>query len=777
MSPRFAFGLAAIAAANLAPAQSRVKTYDLENVQWSVRLDPDSAGLTGEVVNTISPLSRIKEAVFDCGADLVIDKVEINGAATAFQRAKDKLTVAIPKTAAKGSLLKVRIVYHGQPQAGLYFVPDKRAYPAHTPVAYTQGEMEDNRDWLPTYDFPDNKATSEGTIEVPKDWVAISNGKLLNVEDKGATKVFHWQMDKPQSTYLISFTAGPYVEQFDPGDGVPVSYWVPPGLEEMGKATFGGTKDIVNFYSKLTGFPYPYAKFTQDVVPDYMFGGMENTTAVTQSITALHTASSEPVEDSTDLVAHELAHQWFGDTVTCKDWSHTWLNEGFATFLPAFWDREKNGPEAFDLDRYDDFVQGLGAHIGSDRPVVWTGYKDPIDMFNNFAYPGGASRMFMLMDKLGEDKFWSAITDYLNTYKYKPVSTEDFFGSMSKSSGQDLKQFMRQWFYTPAAPNLKVEEKEGKLVVTQPEPYFDLDLPVWFLKQDAWVKKSVHLTGDQVTLDLGDDAGEPVLIDPECRMMLNINSAVRLTPAQKMLEYIDAPNSAEKVRLMDNDLSDLTVDQRLTLAKQETGWRLRVRWIEHLGGGATAQFLTDAAQDPDARVRNAAAQDFSNLSSTPDLLVLLDKLAKDDPNDTVRENAFRSHLDLSGDESEAEKAFTMDENDDRYRRIAMEWWMAHKPDIAREKALEVLQNPPTEPLRVDCVGDLGRLKDKPGERTVYEALLKVAQEHSFNARVAAIEALGNYGDKGALTVIRPLTTHPLVFIRNAAQSAVDKLSN
>jgi aminopeptidase N len=764
-----------LAGAAFASGQSRPHAYDLKDVTWSVSLDPDHEALSGDVTNTLSPVASLSEIVLDCGPKLEIDSLTVNGEKRLYRREGDKLKIALGSQAKKGDVLKVRIVYHGVPEAGAYYVPATRSYPAHTPIFYTQGEMEDNRQWLPTYDYPDNKATSEGTIEVPNGWVAISNGKLLETTDKAnGRKAFHWKMDKPHSTYLISFTAGPYVEGKEAWGDLPVSYWVPPGLEDQGKAAFAGTNKIVEFYSKLTGYRYPYVKFTQDVVPDYMFGGMENITAVTQSILTLHPASTEPIEHSAGLVAHELAHQWFGDTTTCHDWSHIWLNEGWASFLPSFWDREAEGQDAYDLDRYNTFSGGLSAHNGSNRPVVWTGYKEPIDMFDNFAYPGGASRMFMLMDKLGEERFWKAISEYLKARQFTNVTTEDFFADVSKSTGEDLDAFRKQWFYTPAAPHLKVSVKDSQLVVSQTQPYFDLQLPVWVLDFGEWVKKSVHLTGESVSLELGSMAGEPTLVDPECKSMLNIESGVKLTSQQKMAVYKAAPNAGEKARIMDTMLSGLDSSDTASLCRSETSLPLKVRWISRLGGGQT-EFLLELLKDENAKIRNEAAAALGSQEKSDPALQALTTVSELDPNDVVRQTASSTKLRLTNDLAYADKLFQMDGYKDRYRQIALEWYQLRKPDLARTHAMELLANPTSEPLRVVAIRMLGQLKDKTGERDVYRALLKVVSEHSFNARVAAIGALADYGDKSALPAIQPLTTHPLVFVRNAAKGAVSRL--
>jgi aminopeptidase N len=772
---RLSVALAVLSSATFASAQSRPHVYDLQDVNWSVSLDPDQESLTGDVTNTLSPLVTLSDIVLDAGAKLVIDSLTVNGVTAPFKRVGDKLHIALASPALKGTVLHVRILYHGVPEAGAYFVPAKRSYPAHTPIVYTQGEMEDTRQWLPTYDYPDNKSTSEGRIEVPADWIAISNGTLLDVADKGARKIFHWKMDKPHSTYLNSFTAGPFVEGKETWDGIPVTYWVPPGLEEEGKTSFGGTNKIVEFYSKLTHYRYPYSKFTQDVVPDYMFGGMENITAVTQSITTLHPQDTEPIEHSSSLVAHELAHQWFGDTVTCSDWSHTWLNEGWATFLPSFWLRETDGQDAYDLDRYNTFTGGLSAHAGAKRPVVWANYKDPLDMFNNFAYPGGASRMFMLMNMIGEDKFWNAVSSYLQNRQFQNVTTQQFFGDMSKATGKDLKPFMNQWFFTPAAPKLQLSVSGETLTVTQPEPYFNLDTEVWILDFGNWEKKQIHISGPTTTLDLGTMALEPLLIDPECKLMVEIQGKLKLDSRQRIALYKAAPNAGEKARILDTMLDDLDSFQIEKMAKEENFIGLKTRWISRLGNGSS-EYLLELLKDPDSRIRNTAAQVIGRQPKSEDFIGAMSSIANVDPNEVVRETALQSELQLTQDSKLAEKAFATDGFKDRYRQYALDWWTTNKPDIARQKCLEFLGSPTSEPLRVNVIRKLGHLKDKPGEREVYQALLKIVSEHSFGARVAAIGALGDYGDRRAIPVLQPLTTHALVFIRQAATGAVSRLA-
>ena len=524
--------------------------YDLISVKWNVAFQFDKGSLAGDVVDSVIPDRDGAQIVFDCGK-LQVSRVQVNGREARFDSDDRVLQVTPAEAVRRGARLDVHIFYSGLPEAGMYFVPASRSFPAKTDIVYTQGEMEDNHFWLPTYDYPDDKATFEGTIHVPKGWKALSNGKLLEIRHEGDQDVWHWKLDEPNSTYLISFVAGPYDAITDGQKPVPVSYWVPTGLDDWGKAAFGGTDKVVQFYSRLTGYPYPWPKYSQSAVADFMFGGMENVSCTTQTINALFPPSTAPNNDATGLVAHELAHQWFGDLVTTRDWSHIWLNEGWASFLPPFWDRGKIGRESFDLDRYGIFEGGLAAHhFQPGRPVVWTGYHVPIEMFNNFAYPGGASRMFMLMHQFGEKRFWSAITDYLRENRFKNVTTEIFFDSLSKSLGANLEEFRKQWFYTSAAPRLTLRRDGDRTYIEQGKTAFHLPLEIWLISEDGKIEKRSLDLPAQPTFDLPNAKGKLVLLDPEVWLMSDIAYRPGYNQAEWRRLYELAPNAAEKSRIL-----------------------------------------------------------------------------------------------------------------------------------------------------------------------------------------------------------------------------------
>lgn len=786
--PRFiairalAFALAGLVGSSIALAGPgrAPKTYDLKNVEWHVTVHPESATLDGEVINSIHLLKKEASVDFDAG-QLTIASVKVNGAAATNSLKGETLTVQLPDGGAKGDY-KVDIVYNCKPTGGAYFVPGTACYPGHTPVVFTQGECEDNRYWLPTYDYPDNKASSEGFITVPKGWKVLSNGKLVADYVKGDQETWHWKMDQPHSTYLISFVAGPYDIGHEMWGKMPVEYWVPEGLLDWGKAAFGGTGDIIEVYSKLTGFKYPYAKFAQSAVPDFMFGGMENITCVTQTISALFPPSESGTRNSTGLVAHELAHQWFGDTVTCEDWSHAWLNEGFATFMPPFFTRATKGEEAFQNERAGIF-QGA-VPFGEALPIVWTGYKNPFDnFFVNLIYPGGATRMYMLMDQLGEKVFWKGIHDYLEANKYKPVTTERFFAAMSKSSGKDLTPFMKQWFYTAGIPQISAKVDGNSLVFSQKKPYFVIDPEVWFWDANAqgWVKKKLHFDADgsDFRLDVGADLAKAYYrVDPEGHYLIHVNSSAPEAPADQRLAIFKQLPAFSRGRFA-NALRGIGQDNLVRLIA-DPQYDLYAPTFVRLLDASSKDVLVRLAKSGKDRIRLAAVAALDGLyreNLPDDVKTLFQSLADGEPNDSIKSVAFTAILHLTKDSALVEKAWSRNSVGDSFREEALQWWMEHDKVAARKHALEAIDKQMSEPVVLSAIRILGELKELPGETVVYDHMLKVLSGTAWSQRMSAMQALVSLGNKDALPIIDAMRHETLWMTKQAAEGAYQQLKS
>ncbi len=268
-----------------------------------------------------------------------------------------KLDVTFDPPIAPGESATFAVTYRVErPRYGLFFVRPSASHPEKVAHAWTQSQDEFARYWFPCLDYPHEKQRSSTTITVPKGTFALSNGALVERAERDGKTVFRYRQDVPHSTYLMTMVAGPFVEVAQGNAGrnsVPVFYYVLPGRENDGERAFGKTPQMIACFEERTGMPYPYARYSQIAVSDFIFGGMENTSATTQTDRTLHDETAQLDFSSDPLVAHELAHQWFGDLLTCRDWSHAWLNEGFATFMEAVWREADLGYDEYLYDLFE----------------------------------------------------------------------------------------------------------------------------------------------------------------------------------------------------------------------------------------------------------------------------------------------------------------------------------------------------------------------------------------------------------------------------------------
>jgi aminopeptidase N len=365
------------------------------------------------------------------------------------------LSVAVPAGARE---FVVEVHYRATPRRGLYFLePDEHVRDRPRQV-WTQCQDEDARHWVPCVDRPNVKQTSELRARVPEGWSALSNGRLLAHEREGAAEVFHWQTSRPHASYLLTLVAGEFaVLEAGEVDRVPVSYWVPKGRERDARLSLGETPAMMRHFAALVGTPFPWEKYAQAVVSDFVFGGMENTSATTLHEHALLDDRARIDNTAEDLVAHELAHQWFGDYVTCRDWGHGWLNEGFATLFEHV-DRERRlGPDEYDYGLKGDQENYLAEARGRyRRPVVCRDYDAPVELFDRHLYEKGGLVLHLLRRELGDEPFWRGVGEYLRRHAFGLVETRDLARALEDASGKSLERFFEQWVYRAGHPELAV---------------------------------------------------------------------------------------------------------------------------------------------------------------------------------------------------------------------------------------------------------------------------------------------------------------------------------
>ncbi|MEK9984364.1 MAG: M1 family metallopeptidase, partial [Opitutae bacterium] len=344
---------------------------------------------------------------------------------------------------------KISIVYEAEPIKGLYFRTPELGYQKSDMHIWTQGETIEARHWFPCFDAPNEFLTSSITCRVPRDMTVLSNGRRIaeSYDPKTGLKAVTWAQEKPHVNYLISLVAGYFKSITQKHGDISMSFWTPPS--EFGEAanSFRETKQCMEFMEKEIGVPYPWAKYDQVCVQDFNWGGMENTSLSTLNASTLFSLETENLRSSQGLVAHELAHQWFGDLVTCKDWSHIWLNEGFATYYTHLFAGHKDGRDQMLYGLYRD-LKRITSRSNETVPMVNRKYERPSDMFSKYGYMSytkGSWVLHMIRSKVGPEVFRNAVKAYLQKHRHGNVVTENLVSALETASEINFDRFFDQY--------------------------------------------------------------------------------------------------------------------------------------------------------------------------------------------------------------------------------------------------------------------------------------------------------------------------------------------
>jgi aminopeptidase N len=434
------------------------RVVDIQHIALVLDVDPAKRVVAGNATlrsMVIAPNTKVVELD---AVELSIEKVTIGGKQATFRYDGKRLRVELPSALATGAELTLSIDYKGAPRRGLYFVGPDDGYP-HKPLqVWTQGQDEDSRYWFPCFDAPSEKATSEVKVSVPASMFALSNGTLVSDKTSGGKRTLHWRLDVPHSCYLITLAVGDFGTIETKWRDVPVVYYVERGREEAAERTLARTPQMLELFSQKFGVPYPYPRYAQVFVADFIFGGMENTSATTLTDTVLIDERAAIDYDIDALVAHELAHQWFGDLVTCRDWGEGWLNEGFATYSEYIWREHHEGRDAADLELEEWADSYFGEDSGRYRRTIATKlYDEPIDIFDHHLYEKGGRVLHMLRDVLGDELFYKTLAHYLGKHRHGLVESRDLARSVEDATGKVLDWFFSQWVIDGAGhPELSV---------------------------------------------------------------------------------------------------------------------------------------------------------------------------------------------------------------------------------------------------------------------------------------------------------------------------------
>lgn len=496
-------------------APARVRTFDAQHYVIRSSFDRTRKVYFGDTTLSVKPLKDGFSTLTLDSIGMKFDSITLEPEGTKLQFAQvgSTLSVTLGKTFNASDLISVRFKYSSQPKKGIYFVdaqPATEANPGYSSQVWTQGEAEEARYWFPSYDFPDDKATTEQFITVPADEVAISNGELLEtIENTDRTRTFHYKMPVPHSIYLTSFIVGKYVKVEGKYKDIPLGYYVYPGRENIAEGAYGKTPDMMRVFEMVTGVDFPYNKYDQTTVARFNFGGMENITATTMADTEINLANSEfGREIVIDLVSHELAHSWFGNLVTTKDWSNLWLNEGFATFMEAVYREHLNGRKDYLRKVTDDAYSAMGDDVfnSSRHPLFRLNPPTDDSLFDTTTYQKGGAVIHMLREEIGDEAFWKAINTYLNRHKFGNVETPDLKKAMEESSGKDLTWFFDQWVYKAGFPKLSVRQsyrptrKQLVLTVSQIQKVDSITPSAFVLPMEVEIKTANGVKSEKIEI-------------------------------------------------------------------------------------------------------------------------------------------------------------------------------------------------------------------------------------------------------------------------------------
>lgn len=809
------------------PKYERSRDYDMQNISLHIKLNWEKKTFSGTVLHTLAPLrDGLKELVFDAGSDLTVSACSIDGAKATFSQANEKLMVKAPASGlTRNKTINVQIVYASKPpdqgkrslngSYGFHWIQTDKFQPERRPAFYTQGETEGNHEWVPIYDYPNDKTTTETYTEVPAAWYVIGNGKLMDItENKAAkTRTFHWKMTQPHAPYLLSLIGGEMDVARDTWRGVDLFYAVPKGEGKYIPASFGDTKDMLSFFSDKLGVKYPWPKYAQTAIFDFG-GGMENVSATTLGEGSLVEARSG-VWPMASLNSHELAHQWFGDLITTKDWGNIWLNEGFATFFETAYMEHARGKDTYDREREGNLNAYLGESRRYKRPIVTKNYPNPDSMFDSHTYPKGGLVLHMLRRALGDADFYRGLGYYLRKHGYHSVDTNDLSRAIAEATGRNMEPFFDQWVYKPGHPVIEWSwtydeaAKQVKIEVAQTQdtkegtPIYNLEMPIALFGSSSGstpgvTLETVTINAEKQTITLPASAKpNAILLDPQHDLLWERKTHTWQPGEQEAilragLTWLDRrdaalsllsgePSEEEVMKVMDivkNDRSPMVIAAVLGQSGSRRGGRgpRTTTGNTALKKDSLRDLFRQFAKSPDEEVRAAAVAALAGLPKEDADVAFLRSLVNEKEQFSVVRAAINglSAWDVEGNVDVFKRALAMDSRFETIRTTALS---AIGRSTTDDSLAQVLNYTKTRwPRSVRQAATFQLFNHFSGKTAATDTLVALLKDEDPQIVRAAVGALRQRDDKMAVAALRTLATESKDSgLSDYAKSAADKL--
>jgi aminopeptidase N len=775
------------------------RPVDVHNLRLELKVD-----LVGKMVDAWETISfttiRKLDSVTLDAEGLEVTKVAIDpargkGTLTHFANDGHKLSIDFDPPLAAGSDARLLIEYRvREPKRGLHFFAPSATEPDVPLTVWSQGEAEENRFWIPCFDRPNIRQSTELIVTVPAGNEVLSNGKLMSKQSDPAAKTatYHWRQEAPHPAYLITLVVGPFAIVEDQWRGTPVYYYVPPARQGDARRTFGRTPEMMEVFSRKFGVDYPWSKYAQ-VVAEQFGGGMENTSATTLGNCLLDERAALD-EDADGLISHELGHQWWGDLVTCRDWAHLWLNEGFASYCECLWAEHHQGAEAYSLDIWR---KAHGARAAVDRPVVDRRYPNADSMFDARAYPKGAFILHMLRQRLGDDVFFAGLKRYLTDHRLKSVETVDFRRSLEQVSGRDLERFFYDWTERPGHPKLDVnssydaDTKRLRVTVKQTQGGEPFHFPLKIRLLGSTSENATVLTEqiddkDHTLLIPTTTRPYGVEIDPEQGVLAEIKEdkgrdwwVWQLAAGSTAASRVMAAEHFGKTKAREDreTLIAALAKEKSTLVAAEI-----MTALAESGGDACRDALLEALKSAEPIRRKAAASSLNRFGKDEKIAaVALSILTKGDPSLGVEATALKIYgkqqrpdavqvlkpwLDKPSNQESLRTSALQGlaaTEDVAALDILIDWTKRDKPPQCRRAALGAL-------ARLATVANLTEERHEQAVKTITAALAG-EDPRTRNSAINALQSIGP-GAKAALKKLDELAAHdPVEIVAEAAKRA------
>jgi aminopeptidase N len=749
------------------PRSVRSRDVDQQHIRLDLRFNWERREMKGRATHTLVPFKPLRKITLDA-ADMKIESVAVAGDGKIkknrplkFKTFSNRLEIALHREYRAGEQLVLVINYVvTKPRRGAHFVVPDENEPSQPQMVWTQSEPEYARYWFPCVDTPSDRITSEIIATVPKAYYVLSNGKLKGKkENKDGTTTWHWQQKQLHVPYLMSVVAGEFEVLKQSWDGIPVLSYVPKGRLADAKRSFEKTPAMLKFFSQKIGVRYPWPKYAQICVDEYGWGGMEHTSATTLNIGTLHDKRAHLDVSSDGLVAHELAHQWFGDLMTCKDWGELWLNESFATYFDTLWREHDLGDDEAAWARYGNAESYKSEDKRYRRSIVNYRYNAPGNMFDRHSYPKGACVLHMLRFVLGDELFWKSIHRYTTVNRFRTVETADLRRAIEDASGQGLNWFFDQWVHHGGHPDYEVdwdwdeETKNVRLTVRQTQKVDDVT-PLFRMPVEIELAGPNETLIRRVTVSKATETFHFALSQRPTRVCFDprdwILKTLKATKSKE--EWLDQLERSRHVicrvratKGLAEFLSHKDAAAALRRASQHDAfWAVRMEAVKVLakasGDNARKALLKAAAGDTKSLVRREAIKALGSFSHD-DTRELLRKVVIHDASYYAVAEALRAlaKVDKANCANDLRAALNLHSHREVILSAACDELVKLRDQQAASTLTELLKGPLTPQRRVVIVGALGRLK--PNDEKVLDQLEKLLDDDRRNVRRSVVKTL------------------------------------